>query len=55
MSPRKILIIGAAFPLALSAGRWIADHPISLANTNDPHTPCPRSKGEKARNRRHRK
>lgn len=59
MAPRKILVIGghvgSAYALALTAGRWLAESPITLAKSDDPHTPQPRSKGEKARNRRHRK
>lgn len=59
MAPRKILVVGGAVHYAvlraLDAGKWLAENPLTLANTNDPHTPQPRSKGEKARNRRNRK
>jgi hypothetical protein len=48
----------SAFALALTIHAHpieIEGYPVIKSDSGDPHTPRPRSKGEKARNRRHRK
>lgn len=51
-------ILASAMAIALSAGhqlRALTYPDLGNPQNNDPYKPRPRSKGEKARNRRHRK
>lgn len=55
MSLSRAVALAGALGSAASAGGWLFPGPTSSHSSfNDPYKPRPRSKGEKARNRRNR-